>query len=251
MSEQVVVRVAIAPMHAEARVSSVQVSQELAGHAVEVLSSEGDWLRVCSADGYEGWMHRGYVQSAEAARLTFSPRRLSLGCVVRTTAGMFALPLGAWISADASVVSGESVDEAIRATRFPRTANAICATAVAAFAGTPYQWGGISPWGADCSGLVQMTYWLHGVLLPRDAWQQAETGRDAGSELSGFEPADLLFFSDRADRRITHVGIALGASRMVHLALGRGGYAVETLAATNDGYVAALMTRFVSARRVL
>ncbi|HUQ79983.1 MAG TPA: SH3 domain-containing C40 family peptidase [Gemmatimonadaceae bacterium] len=251
MSEQVVVRAAIAPMHAEARVSSVQVSQELAGHAVEVLASEGDWLRVQSADGYEGWMHRGYVQSAHDARLTFASRRLSLGCVVRTPAGTFALPLGAWISADATVVSGEAIAEEDRPRRFPRDAKAICATAVSAFAGTPYQWGGISPWGADCSGLVQMTFWLHGVLMPRDGWQQAETGRDADSELSGFQPADLLFFTERADRRITHVGIALGASRMVHLALGRGGYAVETLTATDDPYVGALMTRFVSARRVL
>ena len=34
--------------------------------------------------------------------------------------------------------------------------------------------------------------------------------------------ADLLFFSDRSDKRVTHVGIALGERRMVHLALGRG-----------------------------
>ena len=44
-------------------------------------------------------------------------------------------------------------------------------------------------------------------------------------------PGDLLFFSDRDDRRITHVGISLGDESMVHLALGRGGYAVERLAA--------------------
>jgi cell wall-associated NlpC family hydrolase len=98
---------------------------------------------------------------------------------------------------------------------------------------------------------VQTAFWLHGVPMPRDAWQQAETGHDAGASISRYQPADLLFFSDRADRRITHVGIALGGERMVHLALGRGGYAVERLDATDDPYVTALMTRFVSARRVL
>ena len=38
---------------------------------------------------------------------------------------------------------------------------------------------------------------------------------------------DLLFFSDRDDRRITHVGIATGNGGMIHSALARGGIAVE------------------------
>jgi gamma-D-glutamyl-L-lysine dipeptidyl-peptidase len=250
-SADAIVRASIAPMHAEARVSSVQISQRLAGHVVTVLSTDGDWLRVRGEDRYEGWMHRGYVSAGGASRLTLNDRRLSLGCVVRGPAGSHPLPLGAWIAADEAVTSGEVVDAAAREQAFPRDASAICATAVERFAGTPYQWGGVSPWGADCSGLVQTAFWLHGVPMPRDAWQQAETGHDAGASISRYQPADLLFFSDRADRRITHVGIALGGERMVHLALGRGGYAVERLDATDDPYVTALMTRFVSARRVL
>lgn len=249
MSERVVVRAAIAPLHSEARVSSPQVSQQLAGHAVTVLESNGDWLRVQSADGYEGWMHRGYIHPPNAPSLTSD--RLSLGCVVRTRVGTFALPLGAWIPRDASIVSGESIDPASRTVQFPRDARAIALTAAASFIGTPYQWGGITPWGADCSGLVQTAFWLHGVQLPRDAWQQAEIGVDAGSDVAAFQAADLLFFSDRADRRITHVGVSLGHSTMVHLALGRGGYAVENLAASDDPYVTSLVSRFVAARRPL
>ena len=64
-------------------------------------------------------------------------------------------------------------------------------------------------------------------------------------------PADLLFFSDRCDRRVTHVGIALGPAVMVHLALGRGGYAIETLEDPNDRYVARLRASFHTARRVV
>ena len=78
MTGEVVVRASVAPMHAEARVSSVQISQRLAGHAITVLSIEGDWMRVRGEDGYEGWMHRGYV-GAEPAHLTPVDRRLSLG----------------------------------------------------------------------------------------------------------------------------------------------------------------------------
>jgi cell wall-associated NlpC family hydrolase len=134
--------------------------------------------------------------------------------------------------------------------RFPRSAASICFTALELFEGTPYQWGGITPWGADCSGLVQTTFRLHGIPLPRDAWQQAERGTDAGAALDALRPADLLFFSDREDGRITHVAIALGELRIVHLALGRGGYAVERLDDRDDPYVAALVGRFRLARRL-
>jgi cell wall-associated NlpC family hydrolase len=178
-------------------------------------------------------------------------RLLSLGCSTTTPdiGAARALPLGAWITRAERVTSGDAVDATARGVAFPRDRAAIATTAVERFAGTPYQWGGVSPWGADCSGLTQTTFWLHGIQLPRDAWQQAESGDDAGADVSNWRNADLLFFSDRTDRRITHVGISLGDSRMVHLALGRGGYAVERLD-SDDPYVRALMSRFVVARRV-
>jgi cell wall-associated NlpC family hydrolase len=74
---------------------------------------------------------------------------------------------------------------------------------------------------------------------------------DAGQDVGELRAADLLFFSDRADKRITHVGISLGERRMVHLALGRGGYAVEHLDDRNDPYVDKLRQRFIGARRVI
>jgi hypothetical protein len=251
VSGTAIVRASVAPMHADARVSSVQISQRLAGHSVELLHADGDWLRVRGADGYEGWMHRGYLDLWAAAGSPVG-RRLSLGCTVCDQTGRRrALPLGAWLTASERLETGDAVDEAAAPNVFPRAATRIVATAVDLFAGTPYQWGGVSTWGADCSGLVQTVFWLHGVALPRDAWQQAEIGTDAGRDFRQWLPADLAFFSDRADLRITHVGIALGDAGMVHLALGRGGYAVERLDAADDPYVSALMTRFVVARRVL
>lgn len=245
-------------MHAEPRVSSGQSSQLLYGRGVELLEARDDWRRARGEDRYEGWIHVGYLGATSAtpaelswpgARVTadHAPTRISLGCAVRANDTRRVLPLGALLR-DETLESGEAVALTSLAERFPRDARALTDTALRHYEGTSYQWGGGTPWGADCSGLVQSAFRLHGVVLPRDAWQQIACGRDAGADIDALEPADLLFFSDRADRRITHVGISLGARRMVHLALGRGGYAVEQLDDSRDGYVVRLRERFVGAR---
>ena len=248
------VRSPIAPMHAEPRIASQMISQQVAGHIVDVLEEEGDWARARGADGYDGWMHTGFLARApeQSSRQSRQATRISLGCVTRTPAGdRRALPLRAVLSPDEVVKSGDVVDSTQLADKFPLDPIAITRSAQEFFAGTSYLWGGVTPWGADCSGIVQSIFALHGKQLPRDAWQQAELGEDAGRDVGELEAADLLFFSDRPDQRITHVGIALGERRMVHLALGRGGYAIERLDNRADPYVDKLRERFLIARRIL
>jgi len=245
-----VVMAAVAPMLAEPHVSSGQVSQQLAGHGVAIVEDQGDWQLVRGSDDYEGWMHRGYLDRS-GRRDADRSARVSLGCVVQSEDGARrALPLRALLAPGDRVESGDVISDADLRGRFPTTADAIGRSAVDLFVGTSYQWGGVTPWGADCSGLVQSVFALHGVRLPRDAWQQARAGRDAGRDISAARPGELLFFSDRPDAHVTHVALALGDARVVHLALGRGGYAVERL---DDGgaYVRTLKSRFLFARTVL
>lgn len=250
-----VVRAAIAPLAAEPRVAAPQISQRLAGHSVQVLETSGEWLHVRGDDEYTGWMHRGYLALGSNGELTERPGRrtsLSLGCVVNGHDGrQRALPLGAFLAPGEEVVSGTAIPRQEIDTCFERTPGALIRTALDLFAGTPYQWGGVTPWGADCSGLVQTVFWLHGIQIPRDAAQQSTIGVEAGADPLASLPADLLFFSDRADDRVTHVAIALGAMRLVHLALGRGGYSVERLDDDRDSYVAALRRAFRFARRLV
>jgi cell wall-associated NlpC family hydrolase len=78
---------------------------------------------------------------------------------------------------------------------------------------------------------------------------QARTGTTVES-MDDLRPADLLFFSDDPEGKITHVAISLGGLRVVHLALGRGGYAVDDLE-SGDEYTDLLVKRYRFARRVL
>jgi cell wall-associated NlpC family hydrolase len=249
------VRVAIASMHAEPRISSAMISQQVAGHAVAVLEESGDWLRVRGEDEYEGWMHVGFLARAPRSNARGSRQfpRVSLGCVTTTAAGgRRALPLGALLAPEEIVKSGEVIEGNRMPERFPADAASVVATAKEYFSGTSYLWGGVTPWGADCSGLAQTVFALHGLALPRDAWQQALAGVDAGTaerDLRGLRAADLAFFSDRDDRRVTHVALALGERQLAHLALGRGGYSVERLDDSSDRYVNSLIQRFTCARR--
>jgi len=76
--------------------------------------------------------------------------------------------------------------------------------------GTPYQWGGSTPRGYDCSGLVQMAYGKIGISLPRTSNDQFH----ALKEIDVARPGDLLFFGSGS--QATHVGIYMGDRQMIH-----------------------------------
>jgi gamma-D-glutamyl-L-lysine dipeptidyl-peptidase len=237
------------------------VSQRVAGQTLDTLDDySGDegsgnpWLHVAGDDEYPGWAHRGYLT---AGSWPVDPgTSVSLGCVVASGGGDSirahrALPLRALLAPGERCVAGRTVAHGELSRTFPLDPRAIAQSAQELFAGASYMWGGVTPWGADCSGFVQTVFALHGMPLPRDAWQQAGAGLDAGCDPAAAEAGDLLFFSEAADGRITHVGISLGGDSLVHVSLGRGGHAVDRLAATRDPYVIRLREFFRFARRVV
>jgi hypothetical protein len=80
------------------------------------------------------------------------------------------------------------------------------------FLGAPYEWGGLSAAGIDCSGLVHLAHRLAGVVVPRDSWQQEAAGEPvaAGDERRG----DLVTYGN--GEQADHVAFWLGEGRILH-----------------------------------
>lgn len=264
------VRAAVAPVYGDPALPAPQITQALLGERIEPLARAGVWYRVRLEDGYIGWIHSGYLRFGDREwayaweRATQGEPVVSLGAeLVNEHGDVFArLPWGARIIRFGSdqfelpdgrrgaLGSGEVVAVDRLADRFPARGDSITRTA-RRWIGSPYLWGGVTPSGVDCSGLVQAVFWLHGIALPRDSDQQARTGQqiDVADDFSNLNAGDLLFFSE-TPARVSHVVISLGGSEIVHSALTNGGVQVDDLTGNRE-IEGRLRGLFTSARRVL
>lgn len=256
-----IVRVPLLPLRSDSSHRSEMVNQLVLGEVVKLLDAGGDgWFRVRAPDGYEGSTTAGglrLVTEEDAAAWTAAADGFSLGTELRVGAGRSVgvaenaghAPWGARLpraSADAAGPEGDHlllpdgrrvealiVDRIVfgpeRALAYETTPEAAARTA-RTWMGTPYLWGGRTREGADCSGLVQAVYSLHGYRLPRDSRDQF----DAGPQLSPQEALDAghggdLWFFARDGGPISHVGIRLADVAMIHASETRGCVAVDRL----------------------
>lgn len=79
--------------------------------------------------------------------------------------------------------------------------------------GRPYRYGGTTPSGFDCSGLVQYVYLQSGIKIPRSAREQHQTGKAIA--LADALPGDLLFYRFSGSK-VDHVALYLGEGKALH-----------------------------------
>ena len=244
------VRVPVAPLSAKPTFTASQDSQALMGTPVRLLSRQDGWYRVQLPDGYIGWMRRAQITPLTAEALAEHNRsrrlmvtaldgalvtsdgqtacRVPMGGLVRLVSGtpenpVVALPDGRTGRVETGGI--EPLDIFLERTRRAKTAGTVAEDVVARarnLIGQPYLWGGTSVAGMDCSGFVQFAYRLSDYWLPRDASQMAYTRSMSARQTDPLKAAagELLFFgikaNDASPERIQHVGLSLGAGRMIH-----------------------------------
>jgi len=96
-----------------------------------------------------------------------------------------------------------------RPKRKPATLGQRAVRLAAAEIGVPYRYGGSSPSGFDCSGLVTYVYARLGIQLPHNAAAQYSYGRSV--DRGHLKPGDLVFFHG-----LGHVGLYIGRGRIIH-----------------------------------
>jgi hypothetical protein len=210
---------AVAPVRKESSHTSEMVSELLLGEFAEVLESSKDFLKIkCLFDGYEGWCQRKQLTEVNEILKTnlflskgisvakINNRDCRISCATPVYATDEIIHLGKY---QIQYPSKYAID--ISSMEF-NDLNIEHITRQ--FLGTPYLWGGKSTLGIDCSGFAQQVFKLLNIFLPRDAYQQAQTGDTIGF-LEETLCGDLAFF-DNEEGRITHVGILLNSHTIIH-----------------------------------
>lgn len=216
----------VVPCRSEASDSSEQVTQLLFGETIKVFEKRKSWYRIkTNFDQYECWIdEKQFVfinQSTFEELNTNKPIATSdlIALVTQESDGyVLPIPIGSNLPRfkDSQFELNGSIHQFDGATVNTSTVSDKSKIAENAYMllNAPYQWGGRSPFGIDCSGFVQIIYKLNGIFMPRDAYQQAEMGQTL-SFIEEAEEGDLAFF-DNDEGKITHVGIILTNNRIIH-----------------------------------
>jgi len=154
------------------------LTQLVRGEPADIVEERGDWVRVVAPWQPAGEDPRGYPAWVRRAHLAERSDRATQ-------------PAGGEIPADRLAIVQAARDHV----------------------GLSYLWGGTTPYGLDCSGLVHHSYRRAGIVVPRDAHDQWQAAAPVplGAEL----PGDLYYFA-RSDRHVFHVGFVTGDRVMLH-----------------------------------
>lgn len=273
-----ILNVSVSNLRVEPDFSSEMTTQGLMGMPVRVLQHD-DWYRIQTPDNYIAWVHRVGVHpvtkeelhawnAAEKIVVTshygfvYSEPKQTSQTISDVVAGnrlkwegikgafyKVAYPDGRTGYISKSISMPEKKWRAALqqdATSIIRTAHTLI--------GIPYLWAGTSSKGIDCSGFVRAVLFMHDIIIPRDASQQAYVGEhiDIASDFSNLQPGDLIFFGRKAtvDRkeRVVHVGIYIGNKRFIH---SQGDVRISSFDSADEQFDEFNLGRLLFATRVL
>lgn len=251
-SEQwAIVSVSVTDMKRSPDYQSETVSQAILGTPVQVTGSEGYWYAIVTPEGYRGWTTRMNIFLTDDS--SFSQWKKSRRVIMTDHYGIIRSGPDSSSEVISDCVMGSVLESDGSEGEYCRIilpdgrkgflpSSAVCGfrermlsgreaggedivSLAQQFMGFPYLWGGLSPKGFDCSGLVKLCYFMNGLVLPRDAKEQIMAGcsLDISDIMGNLLPGDLVFFGNPATssrpQKVTHVGIYIGGGDMIHSSL--------------------------------
>lgn len=229
------VRAPLVNMHVCPDLMSEVDSQAIYATSVKIVEDNGNWKKIETPDGYQGWMPADvlyastYLYPASAKEAKIKTLRAHIYWVpdTRPHPPLLTLPFDArievlipedyvqrwWkvILVDGSQGWIQKGDIELHPKQLSLSETMELSTL---FIGLPYTWGGVSSFGFDCSGFAQRLYKQMGIALPRNSSLQARDARGVEIPRESLQSGDLLFFG--MNQRVSHVGIYLENDRFIH-----------------------------------
>lgn len=215
----------VVPVRPEPSDKSEMISQLLFGETFQVTADKQNWIQIEGAlDGYKGWIDKKQCEALTKKSfetIQSGSHYIALELVQSAIGDNIHQP----ILIGSTLPFYDGINFLMDSKKFMYSGQAVLPYEIKdtkkllpkvalKYLNAPYLWGGRSPFGIDCSGLTQIVFKILGINIPRDAYQQAETGNTVNM-INESTIGDLAFF-DNKERRITHVGIILGDNQIIH-----------------------------------
>lgn len=225
----------IVDLHQRQMENSQVITQAIYATPVVILGKDNSWIKIRLPDNYVGWVRKKNIYS----RTTCYPKSKNVAKVHSLWAHVYKVanviaykpeltipfettlelvsPLHTcdqrWIQVrllDDSVKWVQRAEYEINPHKLsiPETIELS-----KSFLDIPYQWGGTTTFGFDCSGFVQMLYRQMGIQIPRDSNPQSTFSQFVSVEKKDLQPGDLIFFGQG---KVGHVGMYIGNQKFIH-----------------------------------
>ncbi|MBC8346555.1 MAG: C40 family peptidase [Candidatus Marinimicrobia bacterium] len=219
------INVSVASLYRNGDFDSPVVTQALLGESCTIIDESEKWFRIRQPDHYEGWINKFYGVISDTPYVPNITCHDLRGVVLsnpNSKVPMRELTFGAKLSGKKldqgwAVILPDGIDGWTEANLGENSLDLNRSTVVnlgKKFIGIQYLWGGKSPKGFDCSGLIQTIFIAMGVVLPRDSGDQSQFFAEQKIKQENAVPGDLHFFGHK--QTVTHVAMELGNDQYLH-----------------------------------